>query len=234
MATFSCSWTTTSTTATITARFSGGDSSFSGTRYVRIYLNDILYAEPGEISSGGSTTITYTISNLSSNTTYDYYVYLGYKATGESSVTWLEDYYSDSGSFTTDSTSISIDYWSWSSSNGHATAEKTKTAYTAIKNKGPLSDFSYMVWNDMVSKVDDILYLTGNDWDETYASYADTTMSTSDKKMTAVRYNSLRNNIRLKYYVSETRYPIAKKGEVVKGEYFITIAEVINEWIDTL
>ena len=94
---------------------------------------------------------------------------------------------------------ILVSAWSWSSSNGTASASQTKAAYTALTNNGSTSDFSYLVWNDMCSKVIEIENAAGLTWSTKYASYADTKMSSSDKVLTATRFNSLRYNIGRSY-----------------------------------
>lgn len=122
-----------------------------------------------------------------------------------------------------------IGKWSWDVSNGESTDEQTRKAYTAIKNEGHFGDFSYRVWNDMCKKVNDILYATGEQWDSRYATYASTKMSSSDKILTAQRFNSLRYNIGSHYGTGITE---VKQGDTVKGEYFITLANSINGWIE--
>lgn len=122
-----------------------------------------------------------------------------------------------------------VSKWSWSASNGSATASQTSAAYSAVNNKGKTSAFSYLVWNDMVDKVKAILDAIGESWNSSFASYSNTRMSSSDKNMTAVRFNSLRYNIGLRY---STGITTRSKGDVIYGSYFITLASCINGWID--
>ena len=58
-----------------------------------------------------------------------------------------------------------------------------------------------------------------------------TKMKSSDKVMTAERFNALRFNIG-----SRTSTGIADKsaGQEVVGDYFVTLAKCINGWIDKL
>lgn len=126
---------------------------------------------------------------------------------------------------------ILVSAWSWSSSNGTASASQTKAAYTALTNNGSTSDFSYLVWNDMCSKVIEIENAAGLTWSTKYASYADTKMSSSDKVLTATRFNSLRYNIGRSYSTGiDTVYP----GDTVYAWYFTTLARCMNEWIDQI
>lgn len=126
---------------------------------------------------------------------------------------------------------ILVSAWSWSSSNGTASASQTKAAYTALTNNGSTSDFSYLVWNDMCSKVIEIENAAGLTWSTKYASYADTKMSSSDKVLTATRFNSLRYNISRSY---STGINEVASGDTVYAWYFTTLARCMNEWIDQI
>lgn len=126
---------------------------------------------------------------------------------------------------------ILVSAWSWSSSNGTASASQTKAAYTALTNNSSTSDFSYLVWNDMCSKVIEIENAAGLTWSTKYASYADTKMSSSDKVLTATRFNSLRYNIGRSY---STGINEVASGDTVYAWYFTTLARCMNEWIDQI
>lgn len=126
---------------------------------------------------------------------------------------------------------ILVSAWSWSSSNGTASASQTKAAYTALTNNGSTSDFSYLVWNDMCSKVIEIENAAGLTWSTKYASYEDTKMSSSDKVLTATRFNSLRYNIGRSY---STGINEVASGDTVYAWYFTTLARCMNEWIDQI
>ena len=140
---------------------------------------------------------------------------------------------------------LSIDYWSWTSSNGSATTTQTKRAYTAITSQGKLTDFSYLVWNDMVDKAVEILEASGKTWltrnsntGATYATAANTRMSSSDRKMTALRFNSLKFQIGNKVGTGTTSYPSGiqdvKSGDKILGEYFVIFGNKLNDWIDSV
>ena len=57
-----------------------------------------------------------------------------------------------------------VAYWSWNTANGSATAEQTQLAYEAITGRGEISDFSYLVWNDLCKKVRAMVILSGTGW----------------------------------------------------------------------
>jgi hypothetical protein len=124
-----------------------------------------------------------------------------------------------------------ITAWSWSDSNGSATAAQTATAYAAITNKGKTNDFSYIVWNDLVDKINEAVTAAGSMWTSTYASLDSTKMTPSDKTMNAVRFNSARLNVGAHY---STGLSEVSKGDKMLGSYFVTLASKLNEWIATL
>ena len=140
---------------------------------------------------------------------------------------------SKSASATRSVTLTNIEKWSWNSSNGRATASQTYAAYRAVLNHGKVSNFSYLVWNDMCSKVYAVRTAVGGigSWDTAYGSYSAAQMSASDRKLTARRFNNLKNQIGSQI---GTGISDVSKGDTVKGSYFITIADRINNWIDRL
>lgn len=122
-----------------------------------------------------------------------------------------------------------VNKWSWTASNGSATETQTKNAYNAVVNGTAVSNFSYLVWNDMVDKVLEIVTALGSGWNDYYAAYENTIIDSSDKTLTAEKFNSLRYNIGSNY---STGIDEVSKGDPVLGEYFTTLADCINGWID--
>ena len=120
--------------------------------------------------------------------------------------------------------------WQWDESNGIATKEQTLLAFETITSKKSTSLFSYLVWNDMVDKVQNILNKAGLAWNNYFGSIAATKMSENDKILTAIRFNALRYNINS----NSTGIPTVVKGDKVYGNYFITLTNSINSWIDAL
>lgn len=122
--------------------------------------------------------------------------------------------------------------WGWQQSNGTASAQQTQNAYSAILGNGYTTSFSYLVWNDMVEKVKEILDYMDEAW-ETYGSadYSSTKMTASDKMLTATRFNSLRFNIGSH---KSTGITDKVRGNDVIGSYFTTLTNCINAWIDDL
>lgn len=124
-----------------------------------------------------------------------------------------------------------ITKWSWQASNGTATASITSTAYNAVVNKTAVTNFSYLVWNDLVDKVKEVLDYIGDTWSANYATYSNTKMTSSDKTLTASRFNSLRFNIGKHY--STGINDVAPNDDVL-GRYFTTLTTCLNAWIDTI
>lgn len=121
--------------------------------------------------------------------------------------------------------SASLEKWSWYASNGSATAAQTRQAYQAITSQGNLSDFSYLVWNDLCEKVKEVRQFCTMSWNNAYATFAETKMSSWDKEMTAARCNSLRYNV-------NEALSLVSRGDTIYGYYFTEIADSINAWID--
>lgn len=201
----------------------GLDTSWNeGTRTVYWYIDgemDGTSSLGNGVSSGGS----HTFRGLDAGTEYEVQAEVKHDPTG------LDSWFSTSAR--TDDPAIQIDRWSWTSSNGSASSAQTRTAYSAITNHGNLSDFSYLVWNDLCDKAQEVLDATGGSWDSEYASYSATRMSSGDRSLTARRFNSLRFNVGS--HVSTGIQEVAR-GDVVYGHYFTTIANALNEWIDGL
>jgi hypothetical protein len=171
-------------------------------------------------TSGTSATIT----GLSENTTYYFYLY-AYNSTHATDAR--------SGTYSKTTLSNKPALWSWSASNGNATAAQTAAAKTAVDGQGYTTDFSYLVWNDLCDKVKEVLDYTGGTWNSSAygLTLAQTKMSSSSKVLTAARFNSLRYNIGSHY---STGISEVSTGDTVYGSYFTTLATKINAWINSL
>lgn len=210
------SWTTTVTATTITVKITDpGDYSYFSWS-LRTADDDII-----EAATSYSTSKTKIYSGLSPNTQYRVYVSWSTSTTGMGKYTFRY--------VTTSAPPISL--WSWTSSNGEATDDQTKAAYSAITNKGLTSKFSYLVWNDLVNKVQEVLDALDDTWNSAYCTKADALMSSSDKTLTATRFNSVRYNIGLRY---STGISEVAKGDSVLGSYFTTMTTSLNAWINSV
>ncbi len=131
----------------------------------------------------------------------------------------------------------SIDHWTWKKTNGKATDQQTQDAYTAIKNNGFTRNFSYLVWNDMVDKVNDIIKAFGRVWDYgDYGTYSETKMKGPNEILTSRKFNALRNNIEIiGLYEAElgatTGIGKVEKDYIVYGHYFTTLTQYMIDCI---
>lgn len=135
---------------------------------------------------------------------------------------------------------VTIPEWTWSFSNGRASDAQTYEAYTSITGTGldrAVSRFSYLVWNDMCDKAK-LMREYGSSTGQwatyyngvTYLSYNDTLMSSSNKTLTAARFNALKYQIGSLY---STGISDRSSGDVVYGYYFITLTDCMNAWISS-
>lgn len=152
----------------------------------------------------------------------------------------------DSGFWFDADQGATISKWDWYSSNGSASANVTLNSYYALYKDNPTSDFSHLVWMDMVDKAWEIIKVKTNWWDSGYADKNTTKNLTQNSdglyELTAVAFNSLRNNIELIGNRSDVLGRKTGIGQVfaqnasypVKAEYFLTLADYINDCIDNL
>lgn len=231
---FDCDFSNiTETTAYFYASFSGNDTNYW--RFVRLYYKD----ESGnskeiiiQSDSKGGTTSSFgkTISGLTAGTSYTWGARIGY-GSSSSSVSW-SDTTTDSGSFMTKA--ISIDPWSWTASNGSATAAQTKTAYNILMGTVTVdTGFSHLVWNDLVDKVAEMRAAKNYSWDTANGTYP--TQSgckvTSNENLSAKKYNGIRYNIGS---VKSTGISDQSAGGNITGYKIYHLTEVLNEIINAL
>lgn len=83
----------------------------------------------------------------------------------------------------------------WSQSNGEASLEQTQESFNALYNKDMCYKFSYLVWNDLVDKLNDALTQAGLTWKTTYGTVSSTKLTDKLTDFTARRFNSVAYNI---------------------------------------
>lgn len=204
-------------------------------------------------TNGNSSAVGLSVNAISGTT---YYIWVrentgsGMSKTGE---LWL---------YTSEPTTPTITRWDWFSVNdtadsagGTASAEQTKASYNAITGVGAgrnTLNFSRKVWNDMVAKVREIVDNSTKLWDGNYASYSATRFTFDPYELTAVMFNSLRNNLELagisskiglekipnapdpdNAYQGTIPHPVSS-GDPVYGHYFITLTNYMNDCIDKI
>lgn len=137
-----------------------------------------------------------------------------------------------------ESETTTVEPWDWEIGTG---SDRDK-AYQAITSNGDVDDFSYSVWNELVDKVLEVIeadpnesvWFTESNNGTVYLSENSTKMTSSDKVMTAKRFNALRYNIGSRGSAPSTGIADKSTGETVYGEYFIILADCINGWINNL
>lgn len=209
--------------STITVQMAGLDTGYTVSDRTCDWYIDGSYDGSVRLGAGISSGGRYTFRGLDSDTRYSLKALITAPSVAGS--------YTFTGSAWTDPPAIQIDPWSWSSSNGSASSTQTRNALTAVQNNGYLTNFSYLVWNDLCDKVKEVLDAIGAPWDSYYASYSSTRMSSGDRYLTAKRFNSLRYNVG-SYYA--TGINEVSRGDIVYGWYFVTITNSLNMWISTL
>lgn len=173
-------------------------------------------------SSNSSRILHHVSEGESKKVTISYSIYFDVYLNGEF-------YLSNTNAFTDDDTiTISmaaekedpIDNWYWS---------------TSISKGVAVSKVSYKEWNSLISKIDELLdtgyygsWLTKSSEGATLSMSA-SKMTSSDKKLTADRFNSVRYNIGAH---RGTGIPKVSSGDIVYADYFDSLETAINKWIN--
>lgn len=206
------------TSSTIEVYISGLDSSYSNNdRNIAWYI-DGTFDGTDSLKSGVSKSsvwkftkldpsTTYLIEATIFNTTQSVYVELDRNITTEDEETEVpsED---------------PIDNWYWS---------------TSISKGVAVSKVSYKEWNSLISKIDELLdtghygsWLTKSSEGATLSMSA-SKMTSSDKKLTADRFNSVRYNIGAHRGTGISK---VSSGDIVYADYFDSLETAINKWIN--
>ena len=172
--------------------------------------------------------------------TGDYYVtmWVGYQATSTVELICLNgsNEYKAGKSVTVENERPTS--WSWAGNDLSASNSKTALAYTAVTELLSTDNFSYKVWNDMVTKVGEFLEykeyysekIGTNSFGFTTTSKCSTVlnkaqMTSSSRTLTATRFNALNCCI---CKMKSTGIGKVSKGDVVKGSYFTTLMTKLN------
>jgi hypothetical protein len=139
---------------------------------------------------------------------------------------------------------VALTPWSWTASNGTASAAQTKSAHTALTSSGNTAAFHRYVWNDLVNKVNQVLTALNLSWADTYGTISNTRINYAYEDLTAARFNAVRYNTRYnswswEYDVSKPWYTgradfrgVGSVGEnaadIVYGRYFLELTERLN------
>lgn len=173
--------------------------------------------------------------NVLAGSTY----YLWIRGLSESSVGYIDIHIDPPGN------DEQITTWDWEIGTG----SDKDIAYRAITKQSGYSvqDFKYTVWNDLVNKVYEVAedsagyntasisgWLTSDGEGNTYLDYNDTLMNGTNEEgrtLTAAKFNALKYNIGAR---ESTGIPNQIPGNPVLGEYFITLTECLNTFINKI
>lgn len=219
----------TDSSATFTARFTGGDSSYSRYRYVSLEVDGRTFEIKSTRMGGASSSFEKKITRLDPDTKYSWFAQVGYESQG--TIYWLD--FTDSGSFRTDPAPIAVTPWSWTKSNGEATTTQTRTAYDVLHGNAEADQFSHYVWNDLVSKVLEMRIAKGDEWSVAngkYLDYQDCKVRAGDT-LTAEIYNAVRYNIG---FFQSTGIYDQSPGDSITGYKIYHLTEVLNDIINGL
>lgn len=157
----------------------------------------------GTIINNGASR-TYVFTGLEPNTQYFIEIKVG--GSGYRDSNWVYSYAS------------TVALWAW-----------TDTEREAFNNHGLVTTINYLRWNEFVDRV---YSLSGNSWltssvEGATLSYSATKMTSTDKTLTALRFNSLRYNINAH---ATGGVNIVHTNDEVFGSYFITMEQQVNHW----
>ena len=209
----------------------GGASTIHGRVFVSDGSTTIASADVSSVSSSNSTRVytgtlkpgTYYANALSWNSAQEY-----------------DDYYSAYG---TKVSFVVASYllWSWTmasesfnaSDDAQATSAQLSASYRAVTQRGKTTAFSWQVFNDLCRWVLQVLTQAGAGWSPTYAMPLATYIKSSDKTLTATKWNSLAYNAqRACSALGKTvSFTARSPGDKVYGSYFTTLVNNVNNAI---
>ncbi len=126
-----------------------------------------------------------------------------------------------------------IEPWHWTSSNGSASAEQTGNAYRVLLGEIPVdSNFSHLVWNDLVDKVVEVQNAAGKSWTTTGGLTAAQCRVSAGDTLSARIYNSVKKNIEA---FGETGISdVSRDNEELTGNHIIQLTGVLNSYINSM
>lgn len=205
--------------------------------YFRLVNTDTDDIEEEDCIETADSSGTYTFSAVEAGE-YRVYMWTGYQASSTVELYCLNGSSEYKAYRSVDVTNERPEDWSWTGNGLSATAAKTKAAHTAVTELTSTHNFSYKVWNDMVTKVGEFL-----EYKEYYSAkigtnnfgYSTSTkcstilakakMTASSRNMTATRFNALNCCI---CKMKSTGISKVAKGNIVRGSYFITLMAKLN------
>lgn len=192
--------------------------------YVRLQVGSVqVESSRFSMSANSDRTITLTAGGLSPSTSYEATAILLTESVGQVA--------EDTAYVTTTRPPVSL--WSWTSSNGSASASQTQNVYMILQGSRPADSFSYLVWNDLIDKVVDMRQAVGYSWTTDTGKYpsASGCKVSAGEAMSALKYNALKTNIGS---IRSTGIPDVSPGDEITGYMLIHLTDVLNDIISDL
>lgn len=213
----------TDTSATIRV-YPGG----SYTRYrVFVRLSSVPSDVTYDTTVSASSVFSRTVGGLEPGTSYT--------ANVAGVIGTVSDQWAGAQTFTTDESAPvpSVEPWSWTASNGAATAGQTQAAYAILQGNSPADGFSHLVWNDLVDKVEEMRGALGGVWDTVGGSYltAAACKASAGDTLRAEAYNSVKVNIG---NIQSTGIQDVSPGDEITGYHIIHLTDVLNSILSGL
>lgn len=188
----------------------------------------LIAYRPSSTSTADSvetTSRTYTLTGLEPNTEYA----INYRGLSDYG---MGPYMPDPVYATTEPESV-VEPWSWTSSNGSATAAQTENAYSILLGNRVADDFSHNVWNDLIDKIVEMREAQGLSWTTNggvYLTASECKVSSGDT-LTAEIYNSMKVNVGS---ISSTDIQDVEPGDEITGYHITHVVDVLNDIIGGL
>lgn len=123
-----------------------------------------------------------------------------------------------------------MESWSWTDSNGNASAEQTQTAYKILHGILPASaGFSHLVWNDLVDMAGKAVTYAGSSWYSYGGLSINACKVSAGGTLSAAKYNAIRFNLGS---IVSTGITDRTSGDEIKGYYIEKLTDVINEILE--
>ena len=178
------------------------------------------------MSANSDKTVTLTVTGLSADTQYEVIAFLRTTAMDPSPV-------AESQSLGVWTKQLPVEPWTWTGSNGQATAAQTRNAYSILQGTREPNDFSHYVWNDLVDKVVEMRQAVGYSWTTDTGRFpsASGCKVSSGETMSALKYNALKTNVGS---IRSTGIPDVSVGDEITGYMIVHITDVLNDIIADL
>lgn len=200
---------------------------YPGSGYTKYRLFVRLTDNPSDVTFDEIVTttaaFTRTVTGLAPNTSYTV------NAAGV--IGTVSDQWATAQTFKTKG--LGVTPWSWTDSNGMATAGQTQAAYAILQGTRPADDFSHMVWNDLVDKVEEMRAALGGVWDTVGGKYltASACKAAAGDTLRAAAYNSLKVNVG---NIQSTGIQDVSPGDEITGYHITRVVDVLNSIIGGL